>query len=96
MERLEYFAKVMKVVTELMGVTEEEVLGKSKVMDVVDARWMAIQFLHEKGYSTRQISHLMNHPERTINHALEQFEDRATYSPNKLGNIAAIARQQLL
>lgn len=96
MEKLEYFAKVMKVVTSLMDVTEQDILGKSRVMEVVDARWMVIHFLHEEGYSTRRISHLLCHPERTINNAIEQYDDRVKYSPNKLGNIVAIARQQLL
>ena len=96
MGRLEDFGKVTKVVTELMGVTEQAVLGKSRVQEVVDARWMVIVLMREMGYSARQISPLICHPIRTINNALEGFSDRAKYSPNHLGNILAIARQQLL
>ena len=96
MGKLEDFGKVIKVVTELMDVTDQEILGKSRREEVVDARWMVILLMHEKGYNTHQISMLMLHPERTINHALNSIEDRIRYSHNGLGNILAIARKQLL
>lgn len=96
MGKLEDFGKVIKVVTELMDVTDQEILGKSRREDVVDARWMVILLMREKGYNTRQISTLMLHPERTINHALNAIEDRVRYSHSGLGNILAIARKQLL
>lgn len=95
MNKAEYFSKVIKVVTELMEVSKESVLGKSREPEVVDARWMVICLMREKGYPTRQISELMNHPERTVNHAICNFTDRAKYSCNGLSNILAIARQQL-
>lgn len=96
MKRLEYFGKVMKVVTELTDVKESDILGKSRVQEVVDARWMVIYLMKEQGYSTQQIAPLMFRPERTINHAYNCFLDRVKYSFNGLGNILAIARQQLL
>lgn len=96
MKRLEDFGKVIKVVTELTGVTEQDILGRSRAQDVVDARWMCIYLMREKGYSTRQIAPLMLRPERTINHAFCMMEDRAKYSLNGLGNILATARQQVL
>ena len=95
MNWLEYFGKVMKVVTELMEVEDKDILGKSREQDVVDARWMVIYLMREKGYSTKQISPLVCRPERTINHAISSFEDRVKYSYNGLSNTLAIARQQL-
>ena len=96
MGKVEDFSRVIKVVTELMDVSEQDVLVKSRVQEVVDARWMAACLMKEKGYSTKQIAPLMLHPERTINHALSSFEDRVRYSTNNLRNIFAIAQQQLL
>ena len=96
MGKVEDFSKVIKVVTELMDVTEQDVLGKSRVQEVVDARWMVIYFMRQMGYTARQISNLILHPERTINHALNAFPDRVKYSTNNLRNIFAIAQQQLL
>lgn len=96
MGKSEDFSKVIKVVTELMEVTDQEILGKSRVQEVVDARWMVIVLMKEKGYSTKQISPLICHPIRTINHALSCFQDRVKYSFNNLGNTLATARQLLL
>lgn len=95
MERLVYFGKVMKVVAELMDVSEQAILGRSREYEVVDARWMVIFLMREKGYTTKQIAPLMNHPVRTINHALNSFAIRAKNSQKSLGNTLAIARQQL-
>lgn len=96
MANVEDFGKVIKVVTELMDVTEEEVLGKSRVQEVVDARWMAFHFLREKGFTTHEIADVMNQPIRTVNHGVHCFSDRVKYSGNSLGNIFSLARQQLL
>jgi chromosomal replication initiation ATPase DnaA len=93
--RLKYFGKVMKVVAELMEVSEQNILGKSRESDVVDARWMVICLMKEKGYTTKQIAPLMLRPIRTINHAVNSFSDRAKYSFNGLGNTMAMARQLL-
>ena len=95
MNRLEYFGKVMKVVTELMEVEDKDILGKSREQDVVDARWMVIHFMKVMGYHTSDIAKLINHPERTVNHATQMFLERVRYS-NYLGNIFLSARQQLL
>jgi chromosomal replication initiation ATPase DnaA len=96
MTSVDYCSKVIKVVAELMEVREEDILGKSRVQEVVDARWMVIVLMKEKGYSTKQIAPLMCHPIRTVNHALSCFSDRAKYSFNNLGNTLATARQLLL
>lgn len=96
MKRTEYFSRVIKVVTELTDVSEEDILGKSRIPEIVDARWMVIYFLKRNHYSTRQISELINHPQRTINHAFEFMDSRAFSSQSGLGNNIAIAKQQLL
>jgi chromosomal replication initiation ATPase DnaA len=95
MKRLEYFGKVIKVVTELMEVEDRDILGKARGFDVVDARWMVIFLMREKGYSSKQIAPLINHPVRTINHAFSSFSVRAKNSNSGLGKTLAIARQQL-
>ena len=95
MDKLEYFGKVIKVVTELTDVSEEAILGKSREAEVVDARWMVIHFMRVMGYKTSEIARLINHPERTVNHATQMFMDRVRYSYS-LGNIFFSARQQLL
>lgn len=95
MNKLEDFGKVIKVVTELMDVTDQEILGKARGFDVVDARWMVIFLMKEKGYSTKQIAKLMLSPIRTINHALSSFSIRTKNTNSSIGKTLAIARQQL-
>ena len=96
MGKTEDFSKVIKVVTELMDVTDQEILGHSRKQEVVDARWMVMYFLKEKGYSTEEISKMTLHPERTVRNAIHDIKERAKYSYNGFGNIFSIARQQLL
>lgn len=96
MGKSEDFSKVIKVVTELADVTEQDVLGKSRVKEVVDARWMVMHFLREKGFTTQEISEATRQPVRTVNHALHSFAERVKYSGNGLGNIFFSAKQQLL
>lgn len=96
MGKIEDFGKVIKVVTELMGVTDQEILGHSRRQEVVDARWMVMFFMKEKGYSTEEIAKLSLHPERTVRNAIHDIKERAKYSHNGFGNIFSIARQQLL
>ena len=95
MGKNEDFGKVMKVVIELTEVSEEAILGRSREVDVVDARWMVICLMYEKGYIAKQIAPLINHPIRTINNAISLFSKRVKCSCNNLGNNMAIARQQL-
>ncbi len=96
MGKSEDFGKVIKVVTELTEVSEETILGKSREVEAVDARWLVICLMSEKGYLAKQIAPLIKHPERTVNNAINLFSKRVKYSCNGLGNILAIARQQLL
>lgn len=95
MEKSEYYGKVIKVVTELTEVSEEDILGGSRRVEAVDARWLVICLLRESGWSTHRIAETIGHPERTVNHALANIGDRIRYGSSWLGNILAIARKQL-
>ena len=96
MSKEEYFSKVIKVVAELSGVSEMDILSKSRVKEVVDARWMAIYFMRKAGCSTKEISRLVRHPERTVNHALKALPNRLKLIASDIGNNFVIAEQQLL
>ena len=95
MTSVEYCSKVIKVVAELMDVREEDVLGKTRTFDAVDARWIVIQLLRDQKMSTKKIALLLSHPERTINHALSMIEDRVRFSTNGFGHTLSIARKLL-
>lgn len=100
MNKLEYFGKAVEIVAELMDVTEEEILN-ARFFAAVDARWIVIRLMHDKGYKTRQIAPLVNSAKRSVNHALAFFDDKADFSENdvrgnyeKAKRILAKAEQQ--
>lgn len=95
MNKLEYFGKVIKVVTELIDVTEKDIIGGAKFIAAVDARWLTIRLMHDKGYNTRQIAPLVCAAKRSVNHALFFFDDRADYSMNDLRAIYKTAQNML-
>lgn len=96
MGKSEDFSKVIKVVTELTEVSEESILGRSREAEVVDARWMVIYFMKMKGYCTNEISELIQHPNRTVNHALQSLPRRLKLISSDIGNNFELAKQQLL
>lgn len=95
MNRIDYFGKVIKVVTELIEVTDQEIIGKSRTVEAVDARWLVIKLMRDRGYSTRQIAPLINAARRSVTHALCFFETRTEDPMSSLGNTYAIAKQML-
>jgi chromosomal replication initiation ATPase DnaA len=95
MTSVDYCSKVIKVVAELMEVREEDIYGRTRTFDAVDARWIVIQLLRDQKMSTKKIALLLSHPERTINHALSMVESRAKFSTNGFGNTLSIARKIL-
>lgn len=95
MNSVDYCSKVIKVVTELTEVSEQDIFGRTRSFDAVDARWMVIQLLKDQKMSSKKIALLISHPERTINHALSMIEQRIKFSTNGFGNTLSIARQRL-
>lgn len=85
----------MSVVTELLEVTEEEIVGGSKTIEAVDARWLTIKLMRDNGYSTKLIAPLVGSAKRSVTHALCFFDDRAENPFSNLGNIYAMAKQML-
>ena len=95
MNSTDYCSKVIKVVAELMDVSESEIRGRSRTYDAVDARWMVIQLLRDQKMSTKKIALLISHPARTVNNALSMMGDRIKFSTNGFGNTLSIARKTL-
>lgn len=95
MNKLEYFGKVIKVVTELIEVEEKDIISGSRAIEAVDARWLIIRLMKDRGYSSKQIAPLLNRSIRSITHALLYFESRTEDPFCALGNIYEIAKQHL-
>ena len=95
MDRIEYLAKVTEIVAELTDVSPEEILGNSRSADIVDARWITIRLLKDRGYSSKSIAPLIGRPQRSINHALCCLDDRMQYTNPEIGKTLAKARKLL-
>ena len=95
MNKLEYFGKVIQIVSGVLDVEDVEIVGCSRIVEAVDARWIAIKLMHDKGYSSRQIAPLFNRSKRAIDHALQYFRSRSEDPFSNMGNNYAIARQHL-
>ena len=95
MTSVEYCSKVIKVVAELMDVRKEDIYGRTRTFDAVDARWIVIQLLRDQKMSTKKIALLLSHPERTINHALSMVSAREKVFSSEFSNTLAIARKIL-
>ena len=95
MNKLEYFGKVIKVVIELIEVEDKDVIGRCRNIEAVDARWIAIRLMHDRGYTSRQIAPLFNRSKRAIDHALQYFRSRSEDPFSTIGNNYEIARQHL-
>ncbi len=59
-------------IAELYGYTLEDILGKSKLKELVAVRRKCIVCLRGKGYSTTEIGRIMNRDHTTIVHALQK------------------------
>lgn len=95
MNKVEYFGKVIRIVSDVLDVEESEIIGCSRIIEAVDARWIAIKLMHDKGYSSRQIAPLFNKTKRAIDHTLQYFRNRSEDPFSTMGNNYAIARQYL-
>lgn len=95
MNKLEYFGKVIQIVSGVLDVEDVEIVGCSRIVEAVDARWIAIKLMHDKGYSSRQIAPLFGRSKRAIDHALQYFRSRSEDPFSNMGNNYAIAKQHL-
>ena len=68
------------VVEALTGVTEGQIIGKCKAREFVDARWLVVKLMRDRGYYPRQIALQMGVSTRWVQKIIECFQDRVRYS----------------
>lgn len=64
-------------IAELYGYTLEDILGKSKLKELVAVRRKCVVWLRGKGYSTTEIGRIMNRDHSTIVHSLQKSRAEA-------------------
>ena len=80
----EYYKKTVEVVANLTGLTVNEIEGKRRIRELVDARCLVVRLMREAGYYPTQIAPIMNVTVRWVQKILENFDDRAAYSPDPM------------
>ena len=81
MKKSEIIATVLRAVEEETGIDIKILVSLDKHREVVDARHIAINLLHEHGIYVTNIATVFNATARNIRHALSYFDTRITFSP---------------
>lgn len=79
------YEKVIKVSADFFNLATQQVLSKSRRMDIVDARRHIIHYLRiERGLTLSKIGSLLNGKDHTtIIHGLKSFSDLCQTEPKK-------------
>ena len=72
----EIFAEILQAVSRETEVSAKQILGDSKQMDIVDARYLLVYFLYSKGFYPSLIVKRINKTKRAVNYILTKFSDR--------------------
>ena len=72
----EIFAEILRIVSEETEIPTNEILSSSKEADVVDARYLLVHLLYERGFYPSQIALQTRKTKRSINYILSGFSDR--------------------
>lgn len=72
----EIFAEILRIVSEETEISTNEILSSSKEADVVDARYLLVHLLYERGFYPSQIALQTRKTKRSINYILTGFSDR--------------------
>ena len=76
----EYYRRTVEVVCDLTGLTEGEIVGKSRMREYVDARCLVVRLLHDAGYYPSQIARVMSISTRWVQKIVETFDDRMRFA----------------
>lgn len=73
------FEMILDIVSSVAEVSSEEILSKSKVAEVVDARHIVVQLLSEQGWYQSRIARKMSIGEGAVSRMLSKFDERCRY-----------------
>lgn len=72
----EFADYVIELVAEELDVTKEQILSKSRIAEVVDARHMAVRLLHLHGIYPIRIAEILRLSPRNIHYVITTFDAR--------------------
>lgn len=76
----EIFAKIIALVSKGTEIPTELIVSDNRVTEIVNARYILVYILYEKGFYPSQISSLIHKTKRSVNYMISNFEG---------GNLAA-------
>ena len=86
---------IINAVAEAMDLRPCQILCKRKFKETIDARWIAVCLLSEKGYYSSRIAEWMGMTTRNVNYILFSVETRLSLQDKALSNILERARKEL-
>lgn len=75
----EFCEHVIALVARIADLSVEDIMSLSRRPEIVDARYLAIYIMLEKGVQINRVAEYMSMSERNIYHVKERFEDRKDY-----------------
>ena len=72
----EIFAEILEAVSRETEVSASRILGSSKQMEVVDARYLFVHFLSRSGFYPSSIAEQIHKTKRAVNYILTNFKSR--------------------
>ena len=88
------FEKIINAVAEVMDLRPCQILCKRKFKETIDARWIAVYLLAEKGYYSSRIAEWMGMTIRNVNLILSSIHLRLATEKQLRSNLEA-ARKYL-
>lgn len=87
------FETILNIVARTAEVSSEDILTKSKVAEVVDARHIFVRLLHEQGWYQARIARNMKINEGAVSRMLSKFDDRCRYRGSYINKILDKSRK---
>ena len=68
-------ARIKRLVTAATEISWPRIVGRQKSQDVVNARWLVMHMLYQRGYSLSEIGRLLNRDHTTVMHARDAWDE---------------------
>lgn len=78
--------QIIALVADVTDISAVEIMSSNKRPDVVDARYLAIFIMLQKGVKIYRVAEFMTMTERNVYHVQERFDDRKDYGDPMLEN----------
>lgn len=89
----EFARQVLDLVSVETEISQELILSKSRSMDIVDARHLAIKLLHSKDVYPKRIAEFFGITPRSVHYIITTFDARLQANKSLRNNYAKIAKQ---